>query len=143
MWGPTRYGFFCFPFVFDLCFFVVFLCRLTLSSLDFSTLVTLLCGYPSAPLTGFLLLRLAHVTKGGPKTEVVDFLVVELSWTGVVCRLRGVLPTCIQGQVSVRWRFTLFAGRFRCLFFRWIYWFGLPSHGVSVTFRLMVCSVLL
>ena len=44
---------------------------------------------------------------------------VELSWTGFVCRLRGVLPPCIQGQVSVRWRFAWFAGRFRCLFFRW------------------------
>ena len=141
MWEPTRYGFFCFPFVFLLYCFLVFLCWFTLSSLDFSTLVTLLCRDPSAPLTGFILLRLAHVAKGGPKTGVVDFLVVKLSWTGVVCRLRGVLPTCIQGQVSLRWRFALFAGRFRCLFFWWIYWFGLPSHGVSVAFRLMVCSV--
>ena len=45
---------------------------------------------------------------------------VELSWTGFVCRLKGVLPPCIQGQVSVRWRFAWFAGRFKCLFFRWI-----------------------
>ena len=44
---------------------------------------------------------------------------VELSWTGFVCRLRGVLPLCIQGQVSVQWRFAWFAGRFRCLYFWW------------------------
>ena len=60
-------SFFCFSFLF-------FLCRFRLSSLDFHTLVTLLCGDASAPLTGFLLLRLAPITKGGPKTEVVDFL---------------------------------------------------------------------
>ena len=74
MWGPTGYGFFCFSFVFLLFFFLVFLCRSLLSSLDFHTLVTLLCGDASAPLTGFLLLRLAPVTKEGPKTGVVDFL---------------------------------------------------------------------
>ena len=51
---------------------------------------------------------------------MVDFRVVELSWTGFVCRLRGVLPPCIQSQVSVRWRFAWFAGRFGCLFFQWI-----------------------
>ena len=92
-----------------------------MSSLDFHTLVTSLCGDASAPLIGFLLLRLAPVTKEGPKTGVV-----ELSWTGFVCRLRGVLPPCIQGQVSVRWRFAWFAGRFRCLFFWWIslVWFA-------------------
>ena len=95
MWGPTRYGFFCFSFVFLLFFFVVFLCRFSLSSLDFRTLVTLLCGDASAPLTGFILLRLAHVAKEGPKTGVLDFLVMELSWAGFLCRLRGVLPPCI------------------------------------------------
>ena len=48
-------------------------------------LVTLLCRDASALLTGFLLLRLAHVAKGGPKPRVMDLLVVELSWTGFVC----------------------------------------------------------
>ena len=62
--------FFCLCFV----FFLVFLCRFPLSSLNFHTLVTLLCGDASAPLTGFLLLQLAPVTKEDPKTEVVDFL---------------------------------------------------------------------
>ena len=62
--------FFCLSFV----FFLVFFCRFPLSSLDFRTLVTLPCGYASAPLTGFLLLWRAPVTKRGPKTEVVDFL---------------------------------------------------------------------
>ena len=74
MWGPTRYGFFCFLFVFLLFFFLVFFCRFPLSSLEFHTLITLLCGDASAPLTEFLLLRLAPVTKDGPKSEVVDFL---------------------------------------------------------------------
>ena len=60
---------------------------------------------------------------------------MDLSWTGFVCRLRGVLPPCTQGQVSVRWRFACFAGRFRCLFFGRFDLFGLPSHGVSVAFR--------
>ena len=45
---------------------------------------------------------------------------VELSWTGFVCRLRGVSPPCIQGQVIVLWRFAWFTDRFRCLFLRWI-----------------------
>ena len=130
-------------FCFLLFFFLFFLCRFPLSSLDFRTLVTLLSGDASAPLTRFLFLRLAHVAKGGPKTGVMDFPVIELSWTGFVCRLRGVLPPCIQGQGSVRWRFAWFAGRFRCLFFRWIYWFGLPSHGISVAFGPMVYSVTL
>ena len=60
-------SFFCFSFLF-------FFCCFPFSSLDFRTLVTLLCGDASAPLTGFLLLRLAPVTKEGPKTGVVDFL---------------------------------------------------------------------
>ena len=141
MWGPTRYGFFCLSFVFLYFSFLFFLCHFPLSSLDFRTLITLLCGDASAPLTGFLLLHLAHVTKGGPKTGVMDFLMIRLSWTGFVCRLRGVLPPCIQGQVSVRWRFAWFASRFRCVFFQWVYRFGLPSHGVSVVFGPMVCSV--
>ena len=141
MWGPIGYGFFCLFFVFFLFFFLVFLCCSPLSLLDFRSLFTLLFGNAGAPLTGFLLLSLAHLVKGGSKTGMMDFLVVELSWTGFVCHLRGVLPPCIQGQVSVRWRFTWFAGRFRCLFFQWIYWFGLPSHEVSVAFRRMVCSV--
>ena len=58
-------SFFCFSFLF-------FFCRFVLSSLDFHTLITLLCGDASAPLTGFLLLRLARVAKEGPKTVVVD-----------------------------------------------------------------------
>ena len=62
--------FFCFSFVFLSCFF----CRFPLSSLDFHTLITLICGDASAPLTGFLLLGLAPVTKEGPKMGVVDFL---------------------------------------------------------------------
>ena len=63
-----------FFFCFLLFFFLAFFCRFPLSFLDFHTLVTLLCGDASAPLTGFLLLRLAPVTKEGPKTGVVDFL---------------------------------------------------------------------
>ena len=59
--------YFCFSFLF-------FFCRFPLSSLDLRTLITLLCGDASAPLTGFLLLRLAPVTKEGSKTEVVGFL---------------------------------------------------------------------
>ena len=92
MWGPARYGFFCLSFVFPLYFFLVFFCRFPLSSLDFRTLITLICGDASAPFTGFLLLRLAPVAKKGPKTGVVDSLVVELSWTGFVRCLTGVLP---------------------------------------------------
>ena len=44
-----------------------------MSFLDFHTFITLLCGEGSAPLTGFLLLRLAPVAKEGSKTEVVVF----------------------------------------------------------------------
>ena len=44
---------FCFSFV-CLC---LFLCCFVLSSLDFRTLVTLLCGDAGALFTGFLLLR--------------------------------------------------------------------------------------
>ena len=33
-----------------------------------------LCKNASTPFTAFLLLHLAHVAKGGPKTGVVDFL---------------------------------------------------------------------
>ena len=61
------FSYFCFSFLF-------FFCRFPLSSLDLRTLITLLCGDASAPLTGFLLLLLAPVAKEGPKTEVVDFL---------------------------------------------------------------------
>ena len=139
--GTYQIRFLLSSFCFLLFFFLFFLCRFPLSSLDFRTLVTLLSGDASAPLTRFLLLCLAHVAKGGPKTGVMDFLVIELSWTGFVCRLRGVLPPCIQGQVRVRWRFAWFADRFRCLFFQWVYWFGLSSNGVSVAFGPMVCSV--
>ena len=60
---------------------------------------------------------------------------MELSWTGFVCRLRGVLPPRIQGQVSVQWRFAWFAGRFSAFSFGGFHLFGLPSHGVSVAFR--------
>ena len=42
-------------------------------------LITLHCGDAGAPLTGFLLLYLAHIAKGGPKMGVMDFLVVEVS----------------------------------------------------------------
>ena len=35
LWGPTRYGFFGFSFVFLLIFFIVFLVSVLLSSLDF------------------------------------------------------------------------------------------------------------
>ena len=72
---------------------------------------------------------------------MMDFLVVELSWAGFVCYLREVLPPCIQGHLSVPWRFAWFVGRFRCCLFRWIYWFGLLSHGVSVAFGQMVCFI--
>ena len=127
MWRSTGYSFFCLSFVFLLFFFFVFLCRARLSSLDFRTLFTLLCGDAGARLTGFLLLCLPHVAMGGPRTGVIGFLVVELFWTGYVCRLGWVLPPCIEGQMSVRWRFALCSGQFRCLFVRWIYWFGLLS----------------
>ena len=68
-------SFICLSFIFFSCF------PLSLSHvfLDFRTLVTLLSGNASAPLNGFLLLRLANVTKGGSKTWVMDFRVVELS----------------------------------------------------------------
>ena len=57
-----------------LCFsFLVFLLFFLLSSLDFRSLVTFICGDASAPLTGLLLLRLAPVAKEGPKTGVMDF----------------------------------------------------------------------
>ena len=65
----------------------------------------LLCGDAGAPFTGFRLLQLALSAKEGPKMEVMEFLMVELSWTGFACRLRGILLQCIQCQVSVRWRF--------------------------------------
>ena len=95
MWGPTRDGFFYLPFLFLLSFFLILLCRFHLSSLDFHTLITLLSADASAPLTGFISLRVANIAKGGPETGLMDFLVVELSWTGFVCSPRGVLPTCI------------------------------------------------
>ena len=60
-------SFFCFSLLF-------FFCHFPFSSLDFCTLVTSPCGDASAPLTGFLLLRLDPVAKEGPKTVVVDFL---------------------------------------------------------------------
>ena len=72
--GTYQIQFLLFSFVFLLFFFLVFFCRFPLSSLVFHTLITLLRGDASAPLTGFLLLRLAPVTKEGPKTGVVDFL---------------------------------------------------------------------
>ena len=65
-------------FVFLLSFFCIlflfFFCRFPLSSLHFRTLVALLCGDASVPLTGFLFLRLAPVAKEAPKTGVGDFL---------------------------------------------------------------------
>ena len=71
--GTYQIRFLCFSFVLLLFFFLVCFCRFPLSSLDFRTLITLLCGDASAPLTGFLLLQLAPVAKEGPKTGVVDF----------------------------------------------------------------------
>ena len=63
--GTYQIGFLLSFFVFLLYFFLVFFYRFPLSSLDFRTLITLLCGDASAPFTGFLLLRLeigrAHV----------------------------------------------------------------------------------
>ena len=73
--GTYHVRFLLFSFCLSCVFFCCFsFCRFPLSSLDFRMLVTLLCGDASAPLTGFLLLRLAPVAKEGPKTEVVDFL---------------------------------------------------------------------
>ena len=72
--GTYHLRFLCFSFVFLLFFFLVFFCRFPLSSLDFRTLITLLCGDASAPLTRFLVLQLAPVANEGPKTGVVDFL---------------------------------------------------------------------
>ena len=57
--------FFCLSFVSFLVFF--FFCRFPFSSLNFRTLVTLLCGDASASLTGFLLLRLAPLLRKVPK----------------------------------------------------------------------------
>ena len=74
MRGPTRYGFFCFPFVFPWFFFVGFSLSFLWSSLDFPTLVKFICVDASAPLTRFLLLRLAPVAKEGPITGVRDSL---------------------------------------------------------------------
>ena len=37
--------------------------------------------------------------------------------------------------MSVRWRFAWLAGRFRCLFFRWISLVQFAESGVSVAFR--------
>ena len=61
-------------FVFLLYFFLVFFCRFLLSSLDFRTLVTFIGGDASAPVSGFLLLRLAPVAKEGTKMVVMGFL---------------------------------------------------------------------
>ena len=147
MWGPIGYGFFCLFFVFFLFFFLVFLCCSPLSLLDFRSLFTLLFGNAGAPLTGFLLLSLAHLVKGGSKTGMMDFLVVELSWTGFVCHLRGVLPPCIQGQVSVRWRFTWFAAGLGAFSFNGftgsvcqVMRFLLPSEGWFVLYLCRGCN---
>ena len=61
-------------FVFALFFLLVCLLYFLLSSLDFRTLVTFICADASAPLTGFLLLRLAPVAKEGTKMVVMGFL---------------------------------------------------------------------
>ena len=106
-------SFLCFYFLF---FFCYFLCL----PLIIACSLFLLCGDAGATFTGFLLLRLALAAKEGPKTGVMAFLLVELCWTGHVCRLRRVLQPCIQGQVSVQWRFAWFAGRFRWLVLQWI-----------------------
>ena len=120
-----------------LCFLWSFLCL----SLIILRLLLLLCEDASSLFTRFLWLQLALAAKEGLKTGEIEFLVVELCWTGFVCRLRGVVLPCIEGQVSVRWRFAWLAGQFECLFFQGIYWFGLPSDGVFVVFGLMVSSV--
>ena len=121
MWEPTRYSFFCLPFVF-LCFsFFFFFCSFLCLPLIIARSLLLSCGDACSPFAGFLLLRLALAAKEGNKTGVIDFLVVELCWTGFVCSLCGVWPSCIQGQVSVPSRFGWFTGRFRCLFFQCIY----------------------
>ena len=127
-------SFFCFSL---LCFLWSFLCL----PLIILRLLLLLCEDASALFTKFLWLQLALAAQEGLKTGEIEFLVVELCWTGFICHLRGVLLPCIQGQVSVRWRFAWLVGQFGCLFFEWIYWFGLPSDGVFVAFGLMVSSV--
>ena len=78
LWGPTSYGFFCLSFVF-LCLSFLFPLSIPLSSVDFHTFVNFICGDASAPLIGFLLLRMAPILKEGLKTGVMDFLVVGLS----------------------------------------------------------------
>ena len=107
--------FFCLSFVFLSCVLVAFLslplifARSLLYyvgmpvplSMDFCC-----CGWP--PLLRKVPKRGWWISCGG---ALLDRLCLSLE--------RG-LPPCIQGQVSVRWRFAWFAGRFRCLFFRWI-----------------------
>ena len=78
-------SFFCFSFLFFFCTF------LSLPLIIARSLLSL-CEDDCAPFTGFLWLQLALAAKEGPKMGVMDFRVVELSWAGFVCRLRGVLP---------------------------------------------------
>ena len=108
--------FFCLSFVLLSCFtFVAFLCLpwiFTRSLLYYVGIPVPLsldffgCGWP--PL-------LRKVPKRGWWTSCGRALLDR-----VCLSLERGLPPRIQGQVSVRWRFAWFAGRFRCLFFRWI-----------------------
>ena len=72
--GTYQIWFLLFSFCLSLFFLSCFLLSFLLSSLDFRTLVTFICGDASAPLTGFLLMRLAPVAKEGPETGVMGFL---------------------------------------------------------------------
>ena len=77
--GLTRYGFFCFFYVFLLfffCFSLLFFLYpfFRLPLIIAQSFLCLLCGDAGAPFTGFLLLRLAHIAKGGPKTGVMVVL---------------------------------------------------------------------
>ena len=65
-------SFLCFSFVFLYGFFLcLFFC---LPLIIARSLLCLLCGDAGALFTGFLLLRLAYVAKGGPKTEEMGVL---------------------------------------------------------------------
>ena len=83
IWFPL--SFFCLPFVFLYCFSF----SLPLSSVDYHTIVTFICGDAGAPCTGFLLLRLAYVAKEGPKTEVLVCLWWSSSGQGLSVTQEG------------------------------------------------------
>ena len=67
------------PFVFLLFSFLFFVCTFLCFPLIIARSLLLFWPDTGAPFTGFLLLRLAPTAKEGPKTGVMDFLVVRSS----------------------------------------------------------------